>query len=552
MGDSRLRVMELLAWLRKGRLCVLLAWLAFFGSFHLQAAEPRQMPSDQEKARTVFIFHQPVVMLQATFGLSTPEERVLRIRNTLRSLNGEDIRHPVQILSVQRYGQQGRLFVINGKPLMLLSESDLDEGDDLTLDQAAQRVLARFNTQRTSLAEQYSSSYLAIATLKVVAGTVVLILLYYAAFTSWAKVKAYFTARILLKKGWIPYRWRSLLGAVEVHLYAILIIFLSIVAFYLWLSWLFRLYPWTRIWGESLGDWSVDVVQKIALAIVSAFPGLMIVAIIFLITAFILKLLKILLKRVETRKTQVPGLHPETVGATRKLISVMVWLFALSAAYPFLPGANSLAFKGVSVFFGLMLTLGSAGVMNHAMSGLVLIYSRALRKGDVIRIGDNEGLVSEIGMLATKIITRESYVVTVPNAVVVSGKITNLSAQNPGGGVNLTTRVTIGYDTPWRQVHAMLELAASRTQGIDLQHKPLVRQLSLMDWYIAYELQVHLRPGESLATVRSELHSHIQDVFNEFNVQIMSPNFVNQPETAVMVTQDNWFAAPASPPDNPK
>lgn len=95
-------------------------------------------------------------------------------------------------------------------------------------------------------------------------------------------------------------------------------------------------------------------------------------------------------------------------------------------------------------------------------------------------------------------------------------------------------------------------MAASRTRGIDLQQKPLVRQLSLMDWYIAYELQVHLQPGESLATVRSELHSHIQDVFNEFNVQIMSPNFVNQPETAVMVTQDNWFASPASPPDNPK
>lgn len=259
MGDSRLKVMALLA------------WLAFFASFPLQAAEPRQMPSDQEKARTVYIFHQPVVMLQATFGLSTPEERVLRIRNTLRSLSREDIRHPVQILPVQRYGQQGRIFVINGKPLMLLAESDLDEGDDLTLDQAAQRVLARFNAQRTSLTEQYSSSYLAIATLKVVAGTAVLILLYYSAFKSWAKVKAYFTAKILLKKG-IPYRWRSLLGAVEVRLYAMLMILLSIVAFYLWLSWLFRLYPWTRIWGESLGDWSVNVVQKIALAIVSAFP----------------------------------------------------------------------------------------------------------------------------------------------------------------------------------------------------------------------------------------------------------------------------------------
>lgn len=144
---------------------------------------------------------------------------------------------------------------------------------------------------------------------------------------------------------------------------------------------------------------------------------------------------------------------------------MVIWLFALSAAYPFLPGANSLAFKGISVFFGLMLTLGSTGVMNHAMSGPVLIYSRALRKGDWIRLADNEGQVSEIGVLATKILTRENYIVTVPNAVVVSGKIVNLSAESSDGGFNLTTSVTIGYDTPRRQVHALLELAARRTPG---------------------------------------------------------------------------------------
>lgn len=285
------------------------------------------------------------------------------------------------------------------------------------------------------------------------------------------------------------------------------------------------------------------VLREIALSIVSALPRLLIVALIFLITAFILKLLKVVLNQVEAGRLQLPGIHPETVGATRKLISVVVWLFALSAAYPFLPGANSLAFKGISVFFGLMLTLGSAGVMNHAMSGLVLIYSRALRKGDVIRVADNEGLVSEIGMLATKIITRENYVVTVPNAVVVSGKITNLSVQNPDGGVNLTVGVTIGYDTPWRQVHAMLGLAAKRSQGVDLSHPPLVRQLSLMDWYIAYELQVRL-----LAAARNELHSNIQDVFNEFNVQI----FVMQPNDAVMVAKENWYPAPASAPEGDK
>lgn len=518
-------------------------------AFPSLAAEPRQAPTDQERARTVYIFHQPVVMLQAKFGLTTPEERVLRVRNTLRNFTREDVAAPLKVIPVTRYNQPGRLIVMNGKPVMLLTEGDLDEGDDLTLDQAAQRVLARMETQRTALRDQYDSGWLALSVVKTVATLLVLIVFCYAAYRSWRGVKRFFHMRILENRSWIPQSWRRFTGAFEARLYALLMILFCVIALYIWLSWVFSLFPWTRVWGTSLGDWAVRVVREIALSIVSALPGLMVVLIIFLITAFILKLLKVVLNQVEAGRLQLPGIHPETVGATRKLISVGVWLFALSAAYPFLPGANSLAFKGISVFFGLMLTLGSAGVMNHAMSGLVLIYSRALRKGDVIRVADNEGLVSEIGMLATKIITRENYVVTVPNAVVVSGKITNLSAQSEGGGINLTVSVTIGYDTPWRQVHAMLELAAKRSGCVDQSHAPLVRQLSLMDWYIAYELQVRLHPGQSLAAARNELHANIQDVFNEFNVQIMSPNFVMQPEGAVMVAQENWYTSPATPPE---
>lgn len=513
------------------------------------AAEPRQEPTQQERARTAYIFHQPIVMLQAKFGLTTPEERVLRIRNTLRNFTEDDVREPLKLLSVTRYNQPGKLIVMNDKPVMLLTEGDLDEGDDLTLDQAAQRVLVRMEAQRTALRDQYNSRWLVLSTVKAAAGLLGLVLFWYGSYRSWRWVKRLYRRRIIENRSWIPQSWRRFIGAIETRLYALLVILLGIMALYLWLSWAFSLFPWTRIWGASLGDWSVKVIQDIALSVVSALPGLLIVLVIFLLTAFILKLLKVVLDQVAAGRLQLPGIHPETVGATRKLISVMVWLFALSAAYPFLPGANSLAFKGISVFFGLMLTLGSAGIMNHAMSGLVLIYSRALRKGDVIRVADNEGLVSEIGMLATKIITRENYVVTVPNAVVVSGKITNLSAQTNGGGINLTVGVTIGYDTPWRQVHAMLELAAKRARGVDQNHPPLVRQLSLMDWYIAYELQVCLLDGQSLAEARNELYSHIQDVFNEFNVQIMSPNFVMQPEGSVMVAKENWYPAPAVPPE---
>lgn len=518
-------------------------------SFNSFSAEPRQEPTDAERARTVYIFHQPIVMLQAKFGLTTPEERVLRIRNTLRNFTKADVSEPLKIVPVTRYNQQGRLIVMNGKPVMLLTQADLDEGDDLTLDQAAQRVLARFETQRTALRDQYNTGWLVLSGVKTLAGLLVVFLFFYGAWRSWRWVRRYFRRRVVEHRGIIPQSWRRYVGVVEARLFALLMIILSIFAFYLWLSWAFGLFPWTRVWATSLGDWTLRVVREITLSIVSSLPGLLIVLIIFLITAFILKLLKMVLNQVEAGRLQFPGLHPETVGATRKLISVMVWLFALSAAYPFLPGANSLAFKGISVFFGLMLTLGSAGVMNHAMSGLVLIYSRALRKGDVIRVADNEGKVTEIGMLATKIITRENYVVTVPNAVVVSGKITNLSAQNNDGSVNLTVSVTIGYDTPWRQVHAMLELAAKRSRCVDLTQPPIVRQLQLMDWYIAYELQVRLLPEQSLAVARNELHSNIQDVFNEFNVQIMSPNFVMQPEGSVMVAKENWYAVPAAPSD---
>ncbi|HCQ7446783.1 TPA: mechanosensitive ion channel family protein [Klebsiella pneumoniae] len=535
------------------RMSIVILWaLALLVLQPALAAEPRQQPTAHEQARTVTIFHQPVVMLQATFGQTTPEERVLRTRSALRAFTEDDIRQPLRVVPVIRYGQPGRLFLMNGKPVLLLSQADLDEGDDLTLDQAAQRVLARMEAQRTSLQEQFNNRYLFISAGKALAGALLLALFYYGAFRAWRRVRRFFLLRILEKRSAIPQHWRRYLGNIEVRLYAVLVILLGMLACYLWLSWAFSLFPWTRVWSESLGDWSLGVIRDLSLSIVASLPGLMIVVLIFLLTWLIIRLVKVVLDQVAAGRIQVPGIHPETVSATRRLISEVIWLFALSAAYPFLPGANSLAFKGISVFFGLMLTLGSTGVMTHAMSGLVLIYSRALRKGDWIRLADNEGQVSEIGVLATKILTRENYIVTVPNAVVVSGKIINISAESADGGVNLTTSVTIGYDTPWRQVHALLELAARRTPGIDQQIAPVVRKLGLLDWYTSYELQVRLLPTTKLPDGRNALHSSIIDVFNEFGVQIMSPNFVMQPKAAVVVPQEAWYAAPAVAPQEPE
>ncbi|EOY8016661.1 mechanosensitive ion channel protein MscS, partial [Salmonella enterica] len=235
-------------------------------AFITQAAEPRQAPTEQERARTVYIFHQPIVMLQAKFGLTTPEERVLRIRNTLRNFTQEDVREPLKIVTVSRYNQQGRLIVMNGKPVMLLAQGDLDEGDDLTLDQAAQRVLARMEAQRMALRDQYDSGWLALSTVKAAAGFLIFILFCYGAYRSWRWVRRFYRQRIIENRSWIPHRWRRLIGAIETRLYALLMILLGIVAFYFWLSWVFSLFPWTRVWGTSLGDWSMRVLRQIALS----------------------------------------------------------------------------------------------------------------------------------------------------------------------------------------------------------------------------------------------------------------------------------------------
>ncbi|ADU71662.1 mechanosensitive ion channel family protein [Pantoea sp. At-9b] len=527
----------------------LLSGLLLLIPLSLFSAEPRQSPTPQEQARTLTLLNQPVVMLQARFGLTTPEERVQRIVKQLRALTITDLQQPVTTQLLTRYHQQAVVFSINQKPFMVLVQADLDEGDDLTLTQAAEEVRQRLENLRLSLKEQYSPRYILTSVAKSLAGAAALTLLIVLCWRLARWLMRSDIARPANRKPLLPASVHSFIGPLRIRTYQTLLVIICLGAGYVWLSWVLRMFPYTRVWGMDLGNYALGLLQGVGLAMLAALPGLFIVTVIFLITAFVTRIIRLVLRRVEHGNLHIPGLHPATVGVTRRLISVAIWLFALSAAYPFLPGANSLAFKGISVFFGLMLTLGSAGIMNHAMSGLVLTYSRALRKGDVIRINDNEGVVTEVGMLSTKLVTRENYEVTVPNAVVVSGKITNLSAVIKGAGVNLTTSVTIGYDTPWRQVHSMLELAASRTRIIDHQEPPLVRQLALMDWYIAYELQVRLPPGASLAAARTELHSHIQDVFNEFGVQIMSPNFIAQPEGTVGVKPENWFPPPARKPD---
>ena len=219
-------------------------------------------------------------------------------------------------------------------------------------------------------------------------------------------------------------------------------------------------------------------------------------------------------------------------------------------AYPYLPGAETQAFKGLSVLLGLMISLGASSLVGQAASGLILMYTRTMRAGEYVGISDKEGTVVELGLFTTRIRTGMGEELTLPNSLILGTVTKNYSRAVQGKGFILSTNVTIGYDTPWRQIHAMLIEAAGRTTGVLADPAPRVFQHALSDYYPEYRLVCQAVPSTPLsrAEALTALHANIQDVFNEYGVQIMSPHYMNDPAEAKVVAMEDWYAAPATPP----
>jgi len=280
-------------------------------------------------------------------------------------------------------------------------------------------------------------------------------------------------------------------------------------------------------------------------------PGLVVVIVILLVARLIIRIAKIFFDRVEHGAIALGSLDEDTAVPTRRIFQIIVWAIAIALAYPYLPGADTEAFKGVSVLFGLMVSIGASGIVGQAASGFILMYTRAFRAGEYVRIGDIEGTVVVLGSFATRLRTGLGEEILLPNSVALQNTTKNYSRLVSGPGFVVSTGVTIGYSTPWRQVHAMLEEAAQRTPDIARDPPPLVRQTALSDFYVEYRL-IAYTPVEQAAQrmeMLSRLHGNIQDVFNEHGVQIMSPHYMSDPAEPHVVPKAHWFASPAKPPE---
>lgn len=310
-----------------------------------------------------------------------------------------------------------------------------------------------------------------------------------------------------------------------------------------WLGILLRLFPYTRRWGEELNESGVALAIKILGAIAASLPGLAVAIVIFFIARAVLALAQPFFAQVENGELNLPWIDRYTVRATRGLVHIGIWLFALAMAYPYLPGSDTEAFKGITVLLGVMLSLGSSNFVGQGVSGLIVTYSRTLHIGEYVRIGEVEGTVTEMGTFATRLRTGLGEELTLPNSMIVGAVTKNYSRTVKGAGYVVDTVLTIGYDTPWRQVHAMMIEGARRTEGVLSTPAPHVFQTALSDFYVEYRVVAQATATEPRprAQVLNDLHANLQDVFNENGVQIMSPHYLTgDPAQAKIVLPEHW------------
>lgn len=496
------------------------------------------------EAVTVTVWNRPLVVLRAAIGELTPEHRANQIQARIEALPAEvgEVRASPATLA----GLEGILVTVDETMVLGILQQDLDPESTETLEDVGNGVERQLSEILQARREQQQGP-LMLRRAAISIGAAAMLIVFLVLLVRLQR----FALRLLNK--WME-RPLSIHGfdlrAAVARLVSILVkgitVIAALTAIESWLAFALFQFPYTRPWGQGLQAYLIGLVGDLALGAVRAVPGLFTAAVIFIVARFISGLVTAFFASVEKGELHALWLEAETARATRRLAAALIWVFAITAAYPYLPGAHTDAFKGVSVFLGLMISLGGVSFVNQVMSGLVVVYSRTFKIGDYVKVGDREGIVTEIGTLSTKIRTQTREEITVPNAVLAGTTVSNYSRLAGEKGSVVRTSVTIGYDTSWRQVHALLELAAERTAGVRRDSKPTVLQRALSDFYAEYEVLAHIEVVESRLRVLSDLHANIQDAFNEYGVQIMSPHFRDQPEGKVFVPKEQWATPPAN------
>jgi small-conductance mechanosensitive channel len=533
----------------------LLALLALAGPL-FAAAAPAAAPDPVARAgaaagtdsRTAVIFNRPIVTFRTNFLGASPADRADATQFRVRYLLAKGGPGVVDTETLP----QGVAIRIDGALAFVITAGDVNAVAGETLDQAVQSTERALTQVIDETRESRDLHRLGLGLLRAAIATLV------AGVAVWALVRLRRLAKRALLDLTRRHADRLRVGGAELvraervawwggRAFTAIFWAAALLIGYEWLGYVLSQFPYTRPWGEQLTLLLFDAFVTVAGGIARALPDIAIAVFIFIVARWVTKGLAGFFDRVESAQVRVDWLDAELARPTRRIASVVIWVFALVMAYPYLPGAQTDAFKGISVLAGVMISLGGASVIGQAFSGLILMYTRTVHVGEYVRIADHEGTVVELTLYMTRVRTGLGEELSIPNSLVLSSVVRNYSRAVKGRGYIVDTTVTIGYDTPWRQVHAMLVEAARRTPGVLADPAPHVFQTGLADFYPEYRLVCQAVPDapRPRAEVMNALHQSIQDVFNEYGVQIMSPHYLGDPVEAKVVPPAKWRPAPA-------
>jgi small-conductance mechanosensitive channel len=516
--------------------CTLLASAAL-------AQQPAAAAGGATPEATVALYNRPIAVFRATFLGLSPAERAERTQRAIADLL--DRGGPGQV-TVQKE-PQGSVLLIDGGLALILTPQDVDALRGETLDSATRTAAAALSRVIDDKKEERDRrrvlTAIGVSLLATLVFAVAMRLLGRLRAALWRRASALMD-RAHLSETPLGQATRFRIGAQWIMRGIGWL--LAVVLTYEWAVFVLLQFPRTRAAGEQLGGFVLQILGRLGAGALDALPDLAVAVVIFFLARVVVAVLGSYFEHVEASQDTSGWMPSDLARPTRRVVNVLVWIVAVVMAYPYLPGAHSEAFKGMSVFIGLMITLGGSSLVGQGASGLILMYSRTLRIGDYVRINGEEGTVVDLAMFTTRIHTGMGHEVTLPNAVVMSSVTRNFSRASVAQNTLIDTAVTIGYDVPWREVHAILLEAATRTPGVVGAPKPWVAQTALSDFYIEYQLiaQMDATRPEKRLHVLTTLNANVVDVFNEHGVQIMSPHYLGDPQQPKVVDPANAYAAP--------
>ena len=289
---------------------------------------------------------------------------------------------------------------------------------------------------------------------------------------------------------------------------------------------IFIIFPQTEGLAYRLLGYIWNPIRNIFVDIIDYIPNLFTIVVIWYAVKYLVRMVLYLAREIEAGRLKFNGFYPDWAMPTFHIVRFLLYAFMIAMIYPYLPGSKSGVFQGISVFVGLIVSLGSSTVIGNIIAGLVITYMRPFKMGDRIKLNDTTGDIIEKTPLVTRIRTPKNEVVTVPNSFIMSSHTVNYSTSAREYGLIIHSEVSIGYDVPWRQVNQILIDAALNTPGVVDDPRPFVLETSLSDWYPVYQINAYIKEAHKMAQIYSDLHQTIQDKFNEAGIEIMSPHYM--------------------------